>query len=80
MVQCERFFGSDWFYNPSRWRTADGHVPYRTLWAYWYGMEPMMALERITAIRSLTTALRAMRDPQGAARAVEKEEQLALPE
>lgn len=78
MVQCERYWGARWFYDPRRWRTADGYVPHRTLWAYWYAMEPVMAMERLSDTRS--SRLAQMRDEKAAQLAVDREQQLAFPE
>lgn len=51
LLCCERFYGAAFVFNPARWRTADGWVPSRVLWLYWYGTNRARAWERMEYAR-----------------------------
>lgn len=56
LAQCERFYGAGWAFNPARWGTADGGVPYPILWEAWHRMQAITALERLSATSAAARA------------------------
>lgn len=56
LAQVERALGSGFVFNPARWRTADGYVPYRVLVAAYRTLPSVAALERLQLIRAIQIA------------------------
>lgn len=75
MLQAERFWGAAWWYNPPRWGTTDGIVPYRVFWVYWRAMGSLMAFERLSTARAALLAS-PRENPQ---MAFDREVELAFP-
>lgn len=50
----ERFFGSEFVFNPARWGTSDGYVPYRVFRVYWFAAVSISAYERLSDIKTHT--------------------------
>lgn len=40
-------YGDVWYFNPGRWATADGYVPWRVVWAEYQALGAIAAHERI---------------------------------
>lgn len=55
-AQCEVAYGASWYWNRARWKTADGYVPFRVLWAAWRRLLAVQANERLSAARSVALA------------------------
>lgn len=53
MVQAEAWLGSAFVYNPTRWGTADGYVPWRVFAAVVRGLPALKALERLQMARAV---------------------------
>lgn len=51
MLQAERLLGTGFVWNPPRWQTIDGYVPYRVLAAAARGFPALMALDRLQVAR-----------------------------
>lgn len=51
-VQCEAFWGASWYWNPHRWGTTDGYVPFPVLWDAWRSMQSVAAWQRLQATQS----------------------------
>lgn len=54
--QCELRYGAGWYFNPARWRTADGYVPFRLLWPAWRRLQAARAADRLDVARAVSLA------------------------
>lgn len=73
---CQLRLGASWYYNPGRWRTADGTVPWLEFVVQWRVLQAAMALERGMQTMS---ALLAQADPQQAQRVIAEDMARAFP-
>ena len=77
IVQCERYWGATWYWNPARWGTTDGYAPWRVVWIYWMAMRSPAAMERLSALRVQTMG---RLEGDAAAQAIESDVRDAFPE
>lgn len=79
-AQCEAFWGASWYWNPPRWGTVDGYVPFTVLWDAWRSMQSVAAWQRLQVTHAVALAQpvseEAMLERQ---RAVEQERRQAFP-
>jgi hypothetical protein len=80
MLQAERFYGAAWFYNPARWDTSDGYVPFHVCWAYWHAMEPLMAFERLFVMRAVQLGISVPLKPEVVGQLADAEIARAFPQ
>lgn len=52
------------YYNPQRWTTADGYMPFRVFQEYAAALWPAYALERLNLARAIGLALASEKDVQ----------------
>lgn len=79
-AQCEAFYGAGWYWNPPRWGTSDGYVPFPVLWDAWRAMQSVQAWQRLSM--SSAVALGQPVSEEGRdkrERAVKEQEWLAFP-
>lgn len=74
---CEWRYGAGWYWNPKRWNTLDGYVPWPEFLVKWEAVMGHLALERL---QQSIAALIGRADGDHASRAVEKIERSAFPE
>lgn len=75
-MHAQRYWGPDVVYNPQRWRTTDGYIPYHILQLYWLGAVSLMAFERYSAAKAQHMAERS----EAGARLSQENLQLAFPD
>lgn len=51
-MHVERFFGAAFVFNPARWPTADGHLPYRVCVAAAIAIATVRATESLAMTRA----------------------------
>ena len=56
-MQCEQIYGAGWAYNPRRWNTDDGFVPFKVCWVYWAALDMRSALDTLATVRAIGIAL-----------------------
>lgn len=57
VLQCERFYGTGWYFNPARWTTVDGYAPWAVVWIAWRAMHAVSASERLSMTKAIGMAL-----------------------
>lgn len=78
--QCELYYGASWYWNPARWGTSDGYVPFGILWDAWRTLQSLTAWQRLQTMQAFILAQpvpderRHLRD-----QAVQRETDLAYP-
>lgn len=77
-THCELHYGADWYYNPRRWPTADGYVPYRVLWSAFRRLEAWRAVLRLDVARAVSLAH--VRDRAHAEQRTQEELRTAFPD
>lgn len=55
-AQCEAFWGASWYFNPARWATVDGFVPFQVLWDAWRTMQSVTAWQRLQTMHAVALA------------------------
>lgn len=55
-AQCEAFWGASWYFNPARWDTVDGYVPFPVLWDAWRTMQSVAAWQRLQMMHAVALA------------------------
>lgn len=55
-AQCEAFWGASWYFNPARWATVDGYVPFPVLWDAWRTMQSVAAWQRMQITHAVALA------------------------
>lgn len=79
-AQCEAFYGASWYFDPRRWPTTDGYVPFAVLWDAWRTMQSVAAWQRLQITHAVAMASpvaeSAMAQRQ---RAMEQEQRMAFP-
>lgn len=55
-AQCEAFWGASWYFNPQRWATVDGYVPFPVLWDAWRTMQSVAAWQRLQITHAVAMA------------------------
>ena len=71
--------GADWYWNPKRWRTDDGYVPWTVMWSAWRALQAVEAAQRLEFIRAYRIA-QPREDGHAAARLLAQESDEAYPE
>lgn len=78
--QCEAFWGASWYWNPARWGTRDGYVPFPVLWDAWRSMQSVTAWQRLMWTKAFALGQPVSQDHlPDRSRAVDAEMQLAFP-
>jgi hypothetical protein len=49
---CRAQFGETWYYNPSRWPTADGYVPHDVCWVEFAGLAALEARAQLVLVQA----------------------------
>lgn len=55
-AQCAAFWGASWYFNPRRWDTVDGYVPFPVLWDGWRTMQSVSAWQRMQLTQAVALA------------------------
>lgn len=50
-------YGDGWYYNPGRWRTADGYAPFAVTWLEYVGLQALEARQRMVVADGYTLAM-----------------------
>ena len=70
-LHAEHFWGAHWWFNPTRWDTPDGYVPWQVFWVYWQAIRSVRAVERLQVMRA--TRLAGIEDRTAFRRAMDDE-------
>lgn len=49
-------YGDSWYWNPTRWRTADGYAPFAVTWLEYVGLQALEARQRMIVADGYTIA------------------------
>lgn len=55
-VQCQVVLGASWYWNPARWGTSDGVVPFPILWDTWRAMQSVVAWQQLHQMQAVAMA------------------------
>ena len=78
--QAEAFWGASWYWNPARWGTRDGYVPFPVLWDAWRAMQSVAAWQRMQITQAVALAQPVDESHMGQRdRYVKREQDLAFP-
>lgn len=53
VTRCRAAYGDTWYYNPQRWSTTDGYVPFRVVWVEFLALEAEDARTRLEHVAAL---------------------------
>lgn len=56
LAEAERFWGATWYWNPARWATPDGYVPWPVFRVAYDAMEALLARRAIAAMNAAAYA------------------------
>lgn len=74
---CERHYGAEWYWNPKRWTTADGYVPWAEFLVKWDALMGHLAIDRL---QQTLAAFTGRAEGDQAQRALDRMERAAFPE
>ena len=52
-LQCEAHYGAQWYWNPERWETVDGYVPFPRVLDAWRCLESLVARDILHQVIAL---------------------------